>query len=216
MTGTADSAPVARFPHGSVEFGRVVNLADAVFAIALTLLVLNLVVPADLSGPELAGALRDQVPQLVAFGLAFALVANVWWQHHRICAALAWFDPLMVGINVACLAGVALVPYPTSLIGTAPDSRAAALPFIGVFLALSSMWLVLIVHAHRANAWRWPMPGHVFRWIIGDWAVSISALVVAMLVTLVDPIAGLVVLAVGSGTTRLVMARLGPERSSWF
>lgn len=216
MARSTDAAPATRFAHDSVEFGRVVNLADAVFAIALTLLVLNLVVPTDLAGPEIGGALRDLVPQLVAFGLAFALVANVWWQHHRVCAALAWLDPVMVGINVASLAWVALVPFPTSLIGTAPDARAAALPFIGVFLVLSVLWLALILRAQRVGAWRRPMDRHVFRWIVADWVASIAALVIAMLVSVVVPIAGLAVLAAGSGTARIVMSRLGPDRSDWF
>lgn len=87
-----EPAPVARrpsrFSRTSAEFTRVLNLSDAVFAIALTLLVLNLEVPRVPAG-ELAGALADQTSSFVAFALAFFLVASTWWQHHRAFAVLA-------------------------------------------------------------------------------------------------------------------------------
>lgn len=59
--------------------------------------------------------------------LAFALVANLWWQHHKLMALFQFVEPGMVGIVLALLGGVALVPYPTSLVGNtdavAPDGR---------------------------------------------------------------------------------------------
>jgi uncharacterized membrane protein len=216
MARTLEASGRRRYDRDSLEFGRVVNLSDAVFAIALTLLVLNLEVP-DVPAGELAGALGDQTPQLIAFALAFLLVANVWWLHHKICAALGWFEPGMIAVNVVGLAGVALVPFPTSLVGAAPSSRAAVLPFIGLFLLLSALWLVFALRAHAVGAWRRPLPPQLFPWMVTDWLASLAALVLALLVTLWQPVAGLVVLAVASGLVELTMGRLGPtERKMWF
>jgi uncharacterized membrane protein len=216
MTRTLEALSPRRYTRDSLEFGRVVNLSDAVFAIALTLLVLNLEVP-DVPARELGEALADQWPHLLAFALAFLLVANVWWQHHKICAVLDFFEPGMIALNVVCLAGVALAPFPTSLVGTAPGTRAAVLPFIALFMVLSMLWLALVLRAHAVGAWRSPMPAHVYPWLIADWLASIAALGVALLVAVAAPVAGLVVLAVASSVVALTMGRLGPtERRAWF
>jgi uncharacterized membrane protein len=205
-----------RYTSDTTEFARIVNLSDAVFAIALTLLVLGITVP-DVPAAELAGALRDQVPQLVAFALAFVLVANVWWHHHRLCAVLAWFEPGMVAVNFAVLAFVALAPFPTSLLGTAPRSRAAVLTFIALFMVLTALWVALVVRAHLVGAWRAPMDSHLFPWLVADWGASLAVHGVALLVALWAPIVGLVVLAGASSATTVVMGRLGPpERKAWF
>jgi uncharacterized membrane protein len=205
-----------RTERDSMEFARVVNLSDAVFAIALTLLVLNLEVPQAPAG-ELASALSDQTSELVAFALAFFLVANVWWQHHRIFAVFGFLEPGLIGINMVILAGVALVPFPTSLVGASPNERVAVMCFIGLFTALTAVWLSLILRAQAVGAWRQPLPQSLLRWLLGDWLVSIGAMAVALAVTIGSPAAGLAVLAGASSITTLGMNRLGPaERRQWF
>jgi uncharacterized membrane protein len=130
--GTARSQ---RYDRGSPEFSRVANLSDAVFAIAMTLLVLTLDRPDSPAG-QLARGLLETLPQLVAFALAFALVANIWWAHHKFFSRLGALEPGVVAISLVLLGAVALVPFPTSLIGHAPTERAAVLPFIGVFVVI--------------------------------------------------------------------------------
>jgi uncharacterized membrane protein len=212
--GPSDAS--TRYHFESPEFVRVVNLSDAVFAIALTLLVLTLEVPRVPAG-ELAGALADQRPQMVAFALAFLLVANVWWQHHRLVATLEHLEPGMVAINIAALAGVALVPFPTNLVGIAPNEQAAVLPFIGLFVVLSVLWVCLILRAHALDLWQRPMSDEVYRWLLADWVASISVAVAAFVVAIWAPVAGLVLIAIASATAGVVMSRLGPpERKAWF
>ena len=195
----------------STEFGRVLNLSDGVFAIALTLLVLGLVVP-DGDGDQLAGALRDLVPNFIAFALAFSLVANIWWLHHNVFAALRMIEPGMMAINIVGLAGVALAPFPTSLVGNHPAERAAVLPF----LALSTVWLLFVLRANHVGAWRRPLSAVTFRWILLDWAASLGALVFALVVALVYPLAALGIVSIGSGVAWAATSRLGPDRSEWF
>ena len=92
--------PPRRLPAGAherahrderaVEFGRIVNFSDGVFAIAITLLVLTLEVP-ETSG-DLSRQLADQVPDLLAYAISFAVLAKLWVIHHRFFGALAEFD----------------------------------------------------------------------------------------------------------------------------
>jgi uncharacterized membrane protein len=212
----AASVPAARrYNRSSTEFGRVINLSDGIFAIALTLLVLDLVVP-DVAADQLGGALQDLVPSLIAFSLAFGLVANIWWLHHKVFAALEVIEPGLIAINVVGLAGVALVPFPTSLVGNHPTERAAVVPFIGLFLALSTVWLLFVLRAHHVAAWRRPLPSSTFRWILVEWGASLAALVIALLIALVFAPVALVVLALGSVLATAATGRVGPERSGWF
>jgi uncharacterized membrane protein len=190
-----EQAPVdSPFEHGSLEFARVANLSDAVFAIAMTLLVLTLDVPRPGAG-GLAGTLVGQLPQLVAFALAFALVANLWWQHHKLVALFAVVEPGLVGVNLVLLGAVALVPFPTSLVGNEPTERAAVLAFIAVFTVLSLLFLVLVARAQRTGAWRAGVTDQQVHRLLGQWGAGIVVLLLAALVAVWQPVVGLVVIA---------------------
>jgi uncharacterized membrane protein len=200
---SAPTPPAHRYARETIEFGRVVNLSDAVFAIALTLLVLSL------DRVELAG--------LVSFGMAFFLVANLWWQHHRIVAQLAWLEPGLIAVNLGLLAGVALVPFPTSLIGADWGARDAVLPFIGLFAVLSMLSIAFILRAQQLGAWQRSMPDRLFRWVMVDWGVNLAVLLGCLSVALWAPLVGLLLLVVASAVHGLTVTRLGPvERRAWF
>jgi uncharacterized membrane protein len=217
MDDTVAPSPATprRYGRDTTEFGRVVNLSDGIFAIALTLLVLDLMVP-DVPGDELGAAWRDLVPSLIAFALAFGLVANIWWLHHKVFAALASVEPGMIAINVVGLAGVALVPFPTNLLGNHPSEQAAALPFIGLFAILSAVWLLFVLRAHQVGAWRRPLDAATFRWLLLDWGATIATLLVALLVAVLHPLGALVLVTVGSLVVTISSGRFGPERTGWF
>jgi uncharacterized membrane protein len=199
-------APRTVFGRDSLEYARLVNLSDAVFAIAMTLLVLGLELPTA-TAEGLAGELAAVGPQLVAFLLGFALIANIWWQHHKVFARLAFADGGLVAIDLALLGAVALVPFPTGLLGSHPTALAAVLPFTGVFVLLVGLFLWLVVHAQRHAAWIHPLPPGLATWIVGGYAVVIATMLTAMLVALVSPVAGLVVLA-ASNLPERVLAHL--------
>jgi uncharacterized membrane protein len=193
MTSPGNAEQVLRYDRDTPEFARVVNLSDAVFAIAMTLLVLTLDPPSTSTG--FGAEMVDQLPQLVAFVLAFALVANLWWQHHKLMALFKVVEPGMVGILLALLGAVALVPYPTSLVGNAPGERAAVLTFIGVFVVLALLFLLLVLRARQAAAFRDVVSDRSSYLLIGQWSAGIFVLLVAALLTLRSPTVGLSVLA---------------------
>ncbi len=201
-TAQAATSP-HRYTRDTLEFGRVVNLADAVFAIALTLLVLSIE--------------RVEAGALVAFALAFLLVANVWWQHHRIVARLAWLEPGLIAINLVLLAGVALVPFPTSLLSNDPTASDAVLPFVALFAALSAVSIAFLARGQRLQAWQHPLPARLFRWVMVDWGTNLAVLLVSLVTAVWAPLVGLGLLVVGSAVHALVVGRIGPdERRAWF
>ncbi len=199
-----------RFARDTLAFHRVVNLSDAVFAIALTLLVLTLDVPAT-ELHRLTGALRDQVPQFVAFALAFALVANLWWQHHRLLDLLESLEPGVIGINLVLLAFVALVPYPASLLGVAPANSVAVVVFVAVFVVLTLLHLGLLGRAGSRGLVRGDVPRERYLSLLAGYGVGTVVLLVAMLIAVWSPTIALVVVGIS-----IVLGPLGARRTDRY
>jgi uncharacterized membrane protein len=195
-------------PSTAVDATRMVNLSDAIFAIAMTLLVLGLEVP-QVEAARLPHELAGMAPNLVAFLLAFALVAQLWWLHHRLFSRLAHLDRGLIALNLALLCAVAIVPFPTGLLGAHPTARAGVLPFIGVFVVLLALFLGINLRAQAAGAWHRPMPTELTPWVVGSWVLALGMAVAAFAVALLAPVAGLVVLALG-GLPDALIARVAP------
>lgn len=106
------------------QLARVEFFSDAVFAIAITLLVLNINVPNRLPVNAIPTELRHLIPQVAAYVLSFAVVGIFWLNHHRMYQYLRRQDTALLLLNLLFLLLVALLPFPTKLLayyGTATD-----------------------------------------------------------------------------------------------
>jgi uncharacterized membrane protein len=95
---------------------RLLALADGVFAIAITVLVLNVGVRDGLDDAALRQALRDTVPELLAYGLSFAVIAALWRDHRRLFGRVSQVDELLTRLALLGMGLVALLPFPTTLL----------------------------------------------------------------------------------------------------
>ena len=95
---------------------RLEAFSDGVFAVAITLLVLQFAVPRVAAG-HLLDALLGQWPQLVTYVASFLTVGIVWVNHHTIFKGLHAVDRTIQFLNLILLLFVVLVPYPTQLLG---------------------------------------------------------------------------------------------------
>jgi len=130
--------------------GRLLALSDGVFAIALTLLTLSLRVDATTSASELGAALRQTWPELYAYGLSVLVIGAFWIGHHRLYSRIAGVDAPLLWMNIVFLGLVALIPYPTDLLGRfGHETDAVALygTVIGVG-ALASVGIASYVERH--------------------------------------------------------------------
>jgi uncharacterized membrane protein len=198
-----------RYVEDSAEFSRVANLSDAVFAIAMTLLVLTLDVPAMDEG-GLARALADRVPQLGIVVLAFGLAASIWWAHHKFFAMLGFVEPGLIALNLVLLGLVALIPFPTRVLGTAPLEPAAVVPFLGLFVATLVVFLLLFARAHAVGAWHRPMPAGLYPWLMLGLGANVAMMSLAALVALWAPVAGLIVAALTGTTVAILVSMAAP------
>ncbi len=95
---------------------RTVHFSDAVVAIAITLLTLELRLPEGLAPGEVSGHLLDALSGLFAFLVSFWVIASYWIAHHRIFNRIGAHDGALLTINFVFLMWVVLVPFSTSMV----------------------------------------------------------------------------------------------------
>ena len=218
MTPTApepSADPADREGRETTGFSRVVNLSDAVFAIAMTLLVLTVDVP-RVPADELAGALLADLPQLGAYALAFALVASQWYAHRKLFERLAFTEPGLTVLNLVALGLIALVPFPTSVLGSYPTATAAVAPFLAIFVALTIAYIALIVRAQTIGAWTERLPDLAYRRVVLAFLANAATLLLGIAVSLWVPIAALAMAAVSSAPVFAILRTVPVPYRRWF
>ena len=156
-----------RHERGTDEFSRVVNFSDALFAIAMTLLVVGIDVP-DLSDSdsvgELADVLNDDIGSFVSFVISFIVIGRYWVAHHSMFSRLAAVDGGLIGINLIYLMFIAFLPFPTGLLGNYFENPLSVVTYALAVAAVSGMEVVLFRHAYRRLLFKRQPPEDVFRW----------------------------------------------------
>ena len=116
--------------------GRILALSDGVFAIAITLLILEIAVPATTSDAGLPKALLTLWPRYLAYVLSFVVIARFWVIHRLAFRLIARDDETLLWLNLLLLMFVAFLPFPTAVLGQHPGSPVAAVLYaISVILA---------------------------------------------------------------------------------
>jgi uncharacterized membrane protein len=137
-------------PDGSTSdnsLGRVLALSDGVFAIAMTLLALDLRLPdlgTDPSDAQLRHALADDWRAYLAFVISFYVVANYWRVHRRAMRPVRSIDSAQIGLTLLLLLLVAALPFPASVLasyGGAPT----ALAFYSAFNVAANLVLIRLL-----------------------------------------------------------------------
>ncbi len=117
---------------------RVVALSDGVFAIIITILVLEIAVPEDLSDRSLVQALDDLRPTLVVWVISFLLTGMFWVAHRDLFARVRVVNRDVVWLNLLFLLPVSLIPFAASVLGKYPDEP-VALHLYGVVLIAATL-----------------------------------------------------------------------------
>ena len=121
------------------ETGRVEAFSDGVFAIAITLLVLELKVPKGSPG-TLPASLAAQWPTYLSYLTSFTTILVMWVNHHQIFNHIRRTTGAFLFLNGLLLLFVTAVPFPTALVSDhllGPDARTAAAVYSGTYLAIA-------------------------------------------------------------------------------
>jgi uncharacterized membrane protein len=133
---------------------RALAFSDGVFAIAITLLVLNLKVP-HLSGPnlgeQLAHALKKEGGVIIGFVISFYVIARYWLVHHRMSLRLRRVDIPFLVINLVFLAFIVFLPFPTEVLGLYGETTTAVVLYAGTMVVVGSLSGLLWEYARRAH-----------------------------------------------------------------
>jgi uncharacterized membrane protein len=136
----------------SLGFERLLFFSDAVFAIAITLLIIDVRLP-DLppgaTDAQLREALGELIPKVFAYVLSFATIGLYWLAHWRRFRYIARVNERLVAFNLVLLGFVAFIPFPTALMGDQGDH-----PIAVVIYALSLSAAGLIGPLTWLYAWR--------------------------------------------------------------
>jgi uncharacterized membrane protein len=124
--------------------GRILALSDGVFAIATTLLILEIAVPATTSDADLPKALLGLWPRYLAYVISFVVIARFWVAHRQAFQLIARDDAVLVYLNLLLLMFVAFLPFPTAVLGQHAGSPAAAILYASsvvlTSLAAAAYW----------------------------------------------------------------------------
>jgi TMEM175 potassium channel family protein len=154
MEGPAMTETKKKAALEDVSRGRLEALSDGVFAIVVTLLVLEIKVPhiaAHDSLSELAGVLWELAPKFVSWVISFVTVCVIWLNHHRLFKLMSQIDNGLFWWNANLLLWTSFIPFPTALMGDYPHNK-LAVSFYGLVMFLMASGFVLMRwHMHRRD-----------------------------------------------------------------
>ena len=219
--GEPTQEPVQR----GLRTGRLEAFSDGVFAIAITLLVLDIALPATAS-KHLLRSVGDLWPSYVAYVASFGTIGALWLGHNVITEYLDRVDAVFIRINLLLLLFVAFLPFPTRIVAdyiSEQSPERVAVTFYGVtFLLAATLLLVLWRYAVRRRLVRPDMNDEEIDLLtqrltpgLGGYLVLIVAGLFIPIVAVIGYLAVAIYYIVPSrGLTRLIRRKLHrPQRS---
>jgi uncharacterized membrane protein len=191
------------------ETDRVKAFTDAVIAIIMTILVLEIGVPPDLSDERLVDALDETWPELIAWIISFLIVGMYWVWHRDLFNQMRLVDEGVVWLNLLFLVPLALVPFAASVLGEYPDEAIGMHVYGGILIATAVMRGVLYAYVVRRPRLLYEAPTMQRRRIGGLLAIApIGVYLIAMLVAGASTRLSLVLFLLVPGSYLLLIAVL--------
>ncbi|MFG3395593.1 TMEM175 family protein [Streptomyces parvus] len=130
---------------------RLTTLSDGIFAIAMTLLVLDLHVEPGLDKDAFTDAVRQAVPDLGAYALSFTILAGFWRDHRLIVRHVPRFEGVALRFALMWLGAIALVPFPTALLSEYAARPLTVAVYAGMVAVTNLLELAMFLTGRRAT-----------------------------------------------------------------
>jgi uncharacterized membrane protein len=180
-----------------MESGRLEAFSDGVFAVAITLLALNLVIPG--SGHEPLGEqLASHWPVFAAYVVSFLTIGIIWVNHHALFRNFARIDRPLIFFNLLLLFFIVSIPFATATIADyltrgGSDATLAATIYQGVFLGMSLSFGALLWWSIRREHLKTPLTGTSARLAFIRFAGGNVVYAAAIGVAFLSPLASLII-----------------------
>ena len=206
--------------RGSPEFGRVVNFSDGIFAIAMTLLVLQIGVSGLPAGGgssrDMLDALADALPEIVSFVVSFYVIGRYWLAHHWFVSRLVRIDRRLLSQNLLYLGLIAFLPFPTSLIGEHEGNPIAFVVFALSMAAVSLMEVVITRHAHTAGLARKDVPAAAWSWGLAASSFPVAVFLLSIPIAFVNTTVAILSWFTLAPIGALIDGRMPPDVRDYF
>lgn len=133
------------------QLERIIFFSDAVFAIAITLLIIELHLP-DVTiqtNGDLLKALGTILPDVFGFVISFFIIASFWNHHHSIFGYVKNFDSALIWLNLLTLFFIVLIPFTTTLLGAHGNLLASTTIYTVNILGVGIMFFLILRHISK-------------------------------------------------------------------
>ncbi len=139
-----------------VTVGRIMSFSDGIFAVAITLLILNIDIPAipkDQVSRELGPALRGLAPHFRSFVISFLVIGVYWMAHHGVFRHIRRSDRTFLWANLLFMMSIVLLPFSTNLLSAYGEDRLAVMFYAGNLTMTGSLMALMWWYASRGIVW---------------------------------------------------------------
>jgi uncharacterized membrane protein len=180
-----------------VKTSRLEAFSDGVFAVAITLLVLEIHVP---TGENLWHQLKEEWPSFAAFVVSFWVIGTIWVNHHGLLDHLKRVDLPVLYLNLLVLMTVVFIPFATALMAehlkSGADENVAALVFalsqLAMGIAFNLFWIYVVKHRRELGV---EIPDEEIRRMSIGFMIGSPIYVVAVIMAFISPAVVLVIIA---------------------
>ena len=127
---------------------RLEAFSDGVFAIAITLLILDVRLP-EVSYDHLWQALKEIIPNILAYVMSFLVIGMYWVGHHTSFRIVAKTDGVLLWLNILLLLCISFIPFPTSMLGKYPHGEIPLIIYGCNLLATNFIAFLMIKYLHH-------------------------------------------------------------------
>jgi uncharacterized membrane protein len=130
-----------------MQKSRLEAFSDGVFAIVITLLILDIRFP-EVEYSQFAATLRSLLPRILAYVMSFIIIGLYWVVHHNSMHAMEKIDRGFLWLNILLLLCVSFIPFPTSLLGRYPFQAGPIIFYGGTLILCNIVGYVMLVYVH--------------------------------------------------------------------
>ena len=166
---------------------RLEAFSDGVFAIVITLLILDIRIP-DVKYEHLAEAIGTIIPHIIAYVMSFLVIGLYWIFHHNTAQLVQKVDRPFIWLNIVFLLFVSFMPFPTTLMGKYPFTQIPVLIYgANLLLANITGWIITVYTYKRDHLKTESFTPAIFKRQMKVYAIVNGLYVIALVITFVNP-----------------------------